>query len=152
MAYLGQSLIIYLQHPTVSMSLFILIAFLWIGSSFLKLWNSKLVSRVFCKVLNQCWVRVEGLYYIPVWYTITNACGAMLVFKYISSAKWRSHVELLISLTSYYSFVSCIQSQRGSLAGNKKEINILNLSQHINLDWQRCIESPGFYLIPVICK
>lgn len=58
--------------------------------------------------------------YIPVWYTITNACGAMLVFKYISSAKWRSHMELLI-LFGLLLFVYCIQTQWYSQAVKEKE-------------------------------
>lgn len=38
------------------------------------------------------------------------------------------------------------------MAGKGKEINILNLSHHINFNWQKCIESPGFHLILIICK
>lgn len=33
-----------------------------------------------------------------------------------------------------------------------KRINILSLPHCINFIWQKCIESPNFHLISVICK
>lgn len=56
----------------------------------------------------------------------------MLVFKYIRSAKWKSHMELLI-LFSLLLLCNTVFKPRGILNLGRKKKNILKLPNCINV-------------------